>query len=73
MSLLHISKKIGIATLLAVSVATSLNAASSSCDKRAFNIKVNDVVTLNEMLTQLSDMCKFSVVAKDAVAARALH
>lgn len=46
MSLLHISKKIGIATLLAVSVATSLNAASSSCDKRAFNIKVNDVVTL---------------------------
>ena len=72
MSLLHISKKIGIATLLAVSVATSLNAASSSCDKRAFNIKVNDVVTLNEMLTQLSDMCKFSVVAKDAVAAEEL-
>ena len=71
MSLLHISKKLSIVTMLALSVtATSLYAApaSSGCDRKALNIKINDTVTLNEMLAQLSDMCKFSVVAKDAIA-----
>ena len=71
MSLLHISKKLSIAAMLALSVtATSLYAApaSSGCDRKALNIKINDTVTLNEMLAQLSDMCKFSVVAKDAIA-----
>ena len=71
MSLLHISKKLSIVAMLALSVtATSLYAApaSSGCDRKALNIKINDTVTLNEMLAQLSDMCKFSVVAKDAIA-----
>lgn len=71
MSLLHISKKFSIAAMLALSVtATSLSAAPavSNCDRKALNIKINDTVTLNEMLTQLSDMCRFSVVAKDAIA-----
>lgn len=72
MSLLHISKKLSIAAMLALSVtATSLYAApatAGNCDRKALNIKINDTVTLNEMLTQLSDMCRFSVVAKDAIA-----
>ena len=70
MSLLHISRKLSIAAMLALSVATSLSAAPASggCDRKALNIKINDTVTLNEMLAQLSDMCKFSVVAKDAIA-----
>ena len=77
MSLFHISKKVSIATLLALSVtASSLVAApatSSSCDRKALNIKVNETVTLNEMLTQLSDMCKFSFVAQDAIAIEELN
>ena len=71
MSLLHISKKLSIVAMLALSVTvTGLYAApaSSGCDRKALNIKINDTVTLNEMLAQLSDMCKFSVVAKDAIA-----
>lgn len=72
MSLLHTSKKISIAVLFAMVSAVTLNAAES-CDKRAFNIKITDTVTLNEMLTQLSDMCHFSVVAKDAVAVEELN
>ena len=77
MSLLHISKKVSIAALLALSVtASSLVAApatSSDCDRKALNIKVNETVTLNEMLSQLSDMCKFSFVAKDAIASDELN
>ncbi|MDA3080322.1 MULTISPECIES: pilus (MSHA type) biogenesis protein MshL [unclassified Campylobacter] len=77
MSLFHISKKVSIAALLALSMtASSLVAApatSSDCERRALNIKVNDTVTLNEMLSQLSDMCKFSFVAKDAMASEELN
>ncbi|CZE49183.1 pilus (MSHA type) biogenesis protein MshL [Campylobacter geochelonis] len=69
MSLLHINKKFGVAFVLAMSLAASSLSANSTCDRRAFNIAVTDVVTLNEMLVQLSDVCKFSVVAKDAIAA----
>ncbi|MBP3207250.1 MAG: pilus (MSHA type) biogenesis protein MshL [Campylobacter sp.] len=77
MSLFHISKKVSIAALLALSVtASSLVAApatSSDCERKALNIKVNETVTLNEMLSQLSDMCKFSFVAKDAIASSELN
>lgn len=77
MSLFHISKKVSIAALLALSVtASSLVAApatSSDCERKALNIKVNETVTLNEMLSQLSDMCKFSFVAKDAMASEELN
>ena len=77
MSLFHISKKVRISALLALSVtASSLVAApatSSDCERKALNIKVNETVTLNEMLSQLSDMCKFSFVAKDAIASSELN
>ncbi|MDA3046376.1 pilus (MSHA type) biogenesis protein MshL [Campylobacter sp. VBCF_06 NA8] len=68
MSLLHTSKKLSLAAMLALSLGVTGLSAASNCDRKALNIKVNDVVTLNEMLTQLSDMCRFSVVAKDAIA-----
>ena len=68
MSLLHTSKKLSLAAMLALSLGVTSLSAASNCDRKALNIKVNDVVTLNEVLTQLSDMCRFSVVAKDAMA-----
>lgn len=75
MSLLHISKKVSMATLVALSVVGSslVAAPSANCDRKALNIRVNETVTLNEMLTQLSDMCQFSYVAKDSVAAKELN
>lgn len=75
MSLLHISKKVSLAALVALSVVGSslVAAPSANCDRKALNIKVNETVTLNEMLTQLSDMCQFSFVAKDSVAAKELN
>ena len=58
---------------LALVRALSLNAApadkNGNCGKQAFNISINETATLNDVLTQLSDMCRFSVVAKDAQAA----
>lgn len=58
---------------LALVMALSLNAApadkNGNCGKQAFNISINETATLNDILTQLSDMCRFSVVAKDAQAA----
>lgn len=58
---------------LALVMALSLNAEpadkNGNCGKQAFNISINETATLNDVLTQLSDMCRFSVVAKDAQAA----
>ncbi|WP_033916640.1 pilus (MSHA type) biogenesis protein MshL [Campylobacter sputorum] len=63
MSLYHIIKKnklIYIACVLLM--ATSLYA---NCENRLFNLKVSQKVTLNEILNQFSDMCNFSIIAKD--------
>ncbi|WP_172658549.1 hypothetical protein [Campylobacter corcagiensis] len=70
MLLSNISKKLTLALVLSLS-ASSLCA--SVCDRRAFNISVTDSVTINDILIQLSDTCKFSIVAKDAVAAGELN
>lgn len=66
----NISKKFALALLLSLSL-SSVNA--SNCDRRAFNISVTNTVTINDILLQLSDTCKFSVVSKDAVAAEELN
>lgn len=72
MLLSQTTKKLSLALIMALS-ASILNAApasnNGSCGKQAFNISINETVTLNDVLTQLSDMCRFSVVAKDAQAA----
>ncbi|MCR8684304.1 pilus (MSHA type) biogenesis protein MshL [Campylobacter ureolyticus] len=65
-----LTKKLALSLILALGLSTGLNA--STCDKRAFNISITDTVTLNDILTQLSDTCNFSIVAKDAIAAEAL-
>lgn len=65
------TKKLALSLILALGLSTGLNAAT--CDKRAFNIAVTDTVALSDILSQLSDTCNFSIVAKDAVAAEALN
>ena len=65
-----LTKKLALSLILALGLSTGLNA--STCDKRAFNISITDTVTLSDILTQLSDTCNFSIVAKDAIAAEAL-
>ena len=67
---LRTSRKFALMLLMAMSVSF---ANASVCDRRAFNISVTDTVTINEVLLQLSDTCKFSIVAKDAVAASELN
>ena len=42
--------------------------ADNNCKYRAFNIKVLDDITTNELLTQLSLECNFSILIKDKVA-----
>ena len=64
------TRKLALSLILALGLSTGLSA--STCDKRAFNISITDAVTLNDILTQLSDTCNFSIVAKDAIAAEVL-
>ena len=54
--------------IIPISIFTALTLSSlsaSSCDNRVFNLKINEQVTVQEVLTQLSDMCHFSIVSKD--------
>jgi len=55
---------------LALSLVLSVNSAQAedSCKYRAFNIKVLDDITTNELLNQLSMECGFSILVKDQVA-----
>ncbi|NLK67248.1 MAG: pilus (MSHA type) biogenesis protein MshL [Campylobacteraceae bacterium] len=46
---------------------------ANDCERRAFNITITDTVTLNEILVQLSNVCKFSIVAKDVIAGEELQ
>ncbi|PSM52701.1 transformation system protein CtsD [Campylobacter blaseri] len=57
--------------IIAVSALFTVSYANT-CSKRAFNISINESVSLNELLIQLSDVCKFSIVTKDAIAAKTL-
>lgn len=71
----QLNKKVIIASCIAIATlfGSTLNAATQkSCDYRVFNIKVNDTVAIDEMLTQLSDLCHFSVVIKDPEASTVL-
>jgi pilus (MSHA type) biogenesis protein mshL len=58
---------ISIITALSLTVANA-----NSCEKRVFNLKINEQVSVQEILTQLSDMCHFSVVTKDQFAKDAI-
>lgn len=71
MLLSQLIKKTTLSMMLAIGLSVTLNA--NMCDKRAFNIAITDTVTINEVLVQLSDVCKFSVVAKDVIAGEELN
>lgn len=71
MLLSQLIKKTTLSMMLAIGLSVTLNA--NTCDKRAFNIAITDTVTINEVLVQLSDVCKFSVVAKDIIAGEELN
>lgn len=63
-----------IAMLLIIGAANANTAKkkSDNCSYRAFDIKISDSVTTREALNQLSDMCEFSIVVKDAEAEKVL-
>ena len=69
MSLLKLNKIFTISIITAFSL-TAANA--NTCEKRVFNLKINEQVSVQEILTQLSDMCHFSVVTKDQFAKDAI-
>lgn len=61
--------------IIPISIFTALSLSSlsaGSCDNRVFNLKINEQVTVQEVLTQLSDMCHFSIVSKDQFAKDAI-
>ena len=69
-----LNKFILITTILAISF-TYTNAVeknTKSCEFRAFNIKTNNKATGIELLTELADVCDFSIVVKDTEAEKIL-
>ena len=69
MSLSKLNRIFTISIITALSLTT---ANANSCEKRVFNLKINEQVSVQEILTQLSDMCHFSVVTKDQFAKDAI-
>lgn len=74
MLLFQKSKKIAISILLSslIAVPTFAKSDTKSCQKRVFDIKITEQVSIDEMLNQLSDMCNFSIVTKDTYASEKL-
>ena len=69
MSLSKLNRIFTISIITALSLTT---ANANSCEKRVFNLKINEQVSVQEILTQLSDMCHFSIVTKDQFAKDAI-
>lgn len=65
-----INKKILLSICLVSALA--VNSYATSCLKRAFDIKVKEETSANEIINQLSNICSFSVVYKDSYAKTAL-
>jgi len=65
---------IAIATVLAIALLSPIQAAekSKACEYRTFNIKTNNKATGAELLTELAEVCDFSIVVKDTEAEKAL-
>lgn len=71
MLVLRLNKFIAIIALILFSTYPAL--AKDSCDKRIFNLKISEQVSIQEILTQLSDICHFSVITKDQFAKNAIN
>ena len=69
MSLLKLNNFFKISIIAAISLTSAYG---NGCEKRVFNLKINEQVSVQEILTQLSDMCHFSVVTKDQFAKDAI-
>lgn len=55
-----------IAAILLLSLSfVGAQAKASSCLGKNFSMKISDDIALGDVLNQLSDMCDFSIVAKD--------
>lgn len=63
-------KTFNVALFVVMSLLVTQNSlnADNSCKYRAFNIKVLDDITTNELLSQLSLECNFSILIKDKIA-----
>lgn len=64
--------KIIIIAALASFLATPIMAKPSTCLSKNFSMKITDDVTLGDVLNQLSEMCDFSIVAKDSYSKKEL-
>lgn len=72
-----LSNSFVILALLGTFIVPSLDAApqkkaKSGCEYRTFNIKTNNKATAGELLSELAEICDFSVVLKDAEAEKVL-
>ena len=61
-----------IAVALASFLATPIMAKPSTCLSKNFSMKITDDISLGDVLNQLSEMCDFSIVAKDAYSKKEL-
>ena len=57
---------------LASFLATPIMAKPSTCLSKNFSMKITDDISLGDVLNQLSEMCDFSIVAKDAYSKKEL-
>ena len=64
--------KIIITAALASFLATPIMAKPSTCLSKNFSMKITDDVSLSDVLNQLSEMCDFSIVAKDSYSKKEL-
>ena len=64
--------KIIITAALASFLATPIMAKPSTCLSKNFSMKITDDVSLGDVLNQLSEMCDFSIVAKDSYSKKEL-
>lgn len=70
MSALKLNKILVIIAFLAFSFSSAF--AGDTCKTRIFNLKISEQVSIQEILTQLSDLCNFSVITKDQFAKNAI-
>lgn len=61
-----------ITAALASFLATPMMAKPSTCLSKNFSMKITDDISLGDVLNQLSEMCDFSIVAKDAYSKKEL-
>ena len=61
-----------ITAALASFLATPIMAKPSTCLSKNFSMKITDDISLGDVLNQLSEMCDFSIVAKDAYSKKEL-